>query len=739
MRSRSAGVFLLEIGTEEIPARMIDGALNDVRLALFNELEAGRLLPDFDFSIDTNIETFATPRRLAIRARGLRDRQPDTVQEITGPPVKAAFDASGRPTKAAEGFARAQGVMVGELKRFPTPKGECVGVRRAVPGAPAADVLGQRVPAAVLSISFPKTMRWGDGEFRFVRPIHWVVALFDGDIVDMMIAGVRSGDRTQSHRTLGRTWVAIRDSMKYLEVLRKHRVEADVEARRRLIAQRLGLAARRNEAVLAAPPGSSTGAEGDPELLREVTHTVEWPQVIEGEFDATFLDLPQEILVTALRHHQKSFSLRRSSGRLLNRFLAIADMEGDPKGAIRKGNEWVLRARLADARFFWEEDRKIPLREHAVALSRVTFHEKLGSYARKCERMIGLAGAVCEAFERSGTKVSGEAVEEAVRLCKADLTTQMVKEFPELEGIVGGLYARADGCPESVAAAIYAHDLPRGADDPLPPTPEGAIVGLVDRLDTQAGIFLLGIVPTGSRDPYGLRRSVLGTCRLLIENKVRVSLADLVERALAAYENHAIEGSVPVSQAKASLMEFYRGRLQFIGEAAGLRQDSVRAALAASMDDPHDARMRMAALDAIREDDGFIALALAHKRIKNILKDRPAGGYDTTHLKEEAERALDRGLRAAIPAIEASQARADHLQALREIARLSPALDLFFDRVLVMAEDARLRENRLGLLQALARLFLRVGDFSEIVVAGEPAATPSRRATSGAKPGESGG
>jgi glycyl-tRNA synthetase beta chain len=736
MSARGGGAFLLEIGTEEIPARMIDGALEDLRLALFNEFEAGRLLPEIDFNIDKNIKAFATPRRLAILAHGLRDRQPDTVQEVSGPPAKAAFDSSGRPTKAAEGFARSQGVRVEDLKRITTPKGECVGVRKEVHGAAAVDILAARVPPAVLSIAFPKTMRWGRGEFRFVRPIHWVIALFDDAVVDLTIAGVRSGDRSLGHRSLGKTWVTIRHSSKYRESLRAHLVEIDIEERRRSIEGGLIKIARRYNARLAAPPGSSTGAEGDPDLLREVTHSVEWPQVIDGEFHASFLDLPEEILVTAMRHHQKSFSLRGDSDRLLNRFLAVADAQGDPTGAIRKGNEWVLRARLTDARFFWEEDRRLPLVRHSEKLTRVTFHEKLGSYALKCERMLALAGAVREAFERSGAALSREVVEESVRLCKADLTTQMVKEFPELEGIVGGLYARADGCPESVARAIYAHYLPRGLDDPLPPTPEGAIVGLLDRLDTQAGIFLLGIVPTGSRDPYGLRRSVLAACRLLIENRVRISLGELIDRALAAYGQVAIEGSVPVSKARASLLEFYRGRLQFIGEEAGLRQDSVRAALAASADDPYDARQRMAALDAIREDAGFVPLVLAHKRIKNILKDRPAFRYEASCLQEDAERGLDKALRAAVPAIESAEAHSDPLQALREIARLGPLLDRFFNDVLVMADDPRLRENRIGLLQSMARLFLRVGDFSEIVVEGEPAATARPRHRAEARPGE---
>jgi glycyl-tRNA synthetase beta chain len=734
MSSRPGSVFFLEIGTEEIPARMIDGALRDLAQGLFNELASGRLVPDGTFGLKDNFEIFGTPRRLAVRVEGVRDRQVDTEEEIVGPPVRAAFDQAGKPTKAGEGFARAQGVPVGDLLRVVTPRGECVAVQKKIRGRDAREVLSDRVPALVASMTFPKMMRWGAGEFRFVRPVRWIVALLDGEVVDMTIAEIRSGRRTQGHRHLGSRWITVADPMKYLEILRDHQVAASIDERRAMIEKQLAQSARRDDAVPTAPPGSPAGAEGDPELLGEVARMVEWPHVISGEFDAAFLDLPQEILVTAMRHHQKAFSLRTSSGRLLPRFLAIADAKGDPKGSIRKGNEWVLRARLADARFFWEEDRKAPLQQHAASLVRVTFHERLGSYARKCERLIGLAGEVSAAFERSGATVSRPAVEEAVRLCKADLTTQMVKEFPELEGIVGGLYARADRSPEAVAAAIYAHYLPRGADDPLPPTAEGAIVSLLDRLDTQAGIFLLGIQPTGSRDPYALRRSVLGTCRILIENKVRVPLQDWIERAVVAYQSDAIEGGVPVPEAKAALIEFYRGRLQFIGEAAGLRQDSVRAALAASMDDPYDARLRMGALDAIREDAGFVSLVLAHKRIKNIIKDRAIGGYDPALLKEEAERALDRALTSTVPAIETAQSRADHLHALREIARLSPALDRFFDEVLVMAEDARLRDNRLGLLATLARLFLRVGDFSEIVVAGEPAA-PSRRARAGARPG----
>ena len=737
MTSRPGSAFLLEIGTEEIPARLIDAALEDLALGLFGVLESSGLLPGVSVRREDTLRVFGTPRRLAARAEGILKRQPDSLQEITGPPVKAAYDAGGAPTKAAEGFARAQGVTVGDLQRMPTPRGECVGLRRKVAGRSAAEVLAERVPALVSSLTFPKMMRWGRGEHRFVRPIHRILALLDHAVVDMTILGVRSGDTTSGHRILGRPSIAVPDPFRYQEVLRSHLVMADVRERRDLVRTRLEEVARGFGAGIAAPPGAPPGTTGDPELLQEVAHAVEWPHVVAGEFDVSFLDLPQEILVTAMRHHQKFFSLVRASGGLLNRFLAVADTQGDPQGAIRKGNEWVLRARLADARFFWEEDRKRPLRAHAAGLARVTFHEKLGSYARKIERMLPLAQAVLPAFERAGVAVDGAAVQEAVRLSKADLTTQMVKEFPELEGIVGGLYAGADGLGDRVASAIAGHYLPRGTDDPLPATPEAAVVSLADRLDTQAGIFLLGIVPTGSRDPYGMRRSVLGACRILVGMRVRVSLGDLLERAILSCGQDVIEGSVPPADAKASLLEFYRGRLQHLGEADGLRQDSVRSALAASMDDPYDARLRMAALDGLRAEPGFEALALAHKRIKNILQGQAVTLPDPALLQEDAERSLDRSVRSALPAIEAAQARLDHAGALREIARLGGPLDRFFEEVLVMAEDRRLRDNRLAILRSIGALFLRVGDFSEIVVQGETAA-PARAGGAAARPPGSG-
>lgn len=728
-RTRDAGsVLLLEIGTEEIPARMVEGGRRDLADGLLRMLEGERLVPESGFSRRESVRTFGTPRRLAAIVKGLRERQPDETIEVLGPPVSAAFDSRGRPTRAAEGFARAQGVAPSDLVRASTPRGECVAARRTVRGLAVAEVLARKIPEVVSALTFPKMMRWGAGEHLFVRPIHSVVALLDDRVVEMTIAGVRSGRTTFGHRLARRDPIPLQHPGEYLPALREGLVIADVEERRGMIAAQLEDAARAADGRIASPPGSAgRPEEGDPELLEEVTHLVEWPLVVAGDFDAAFLDLPSEILVTAMRHHQKYFSLRAPSGELRNMFLAVVNCREDRSGAIRRGNEWVLRARLADARFFWEEDRKAPLRDHAAALERLTFHERLGSYTRKTARIAALSEAILPAFREAGAAPDAAATREAARLCKADLTTQMVKEFPELEGIVGGLYARADGEARAVWEAIYGHDLPRGADDPLPPTPEGAIVSLADRVDTQAGIFLLGILPTGSRDPYGLRRSVHGVCRVLIESRVSLSLPAMLDLALEGYGDPPIEGAVPREQAKKTLLEFYRGRLQHLGEEASLRHDSVRAALATDPGDPYDAHLRMTALEAIRSDPGFRVLATAHKRIKNILRDQGRCGFDPRRLRDDAERSLHRQLEAALPPIEAAGRRRDYLAALREIARLGPGLDRFFTEVMVMAEEAALRENRLALLESIASLFLRVGDFSEIVLEGEPAGAAVRR------------
>jgi glycyl-tRNA synthetase beta chain len=705
--------FLLEIGTEEIPARMIPGALEALARGLADALSAAGLPA-------TGTKALGTPRRLALLVEGIPGQSPDQSVEVTGPPASVAFDAQGRPTKAGEGFARAQGVKVEDLRRTTTPRGECVAVRKTIPGRRAAAVLAEAAPAVAGAIPFPKTMRWGSGEHRFVRPVHWVVALLDDAVVPFEICGVRSDRATRGHRLWGEAPLPVARASDYVALLERHGVVVDPAARRDRIAAALSAAAQGAKGRLATPPGTrARGENADPELLDEVTDLVEWPTVLQGEFDPAFLALPQEILLTSMRHHQKYFALVDAGGRLAPRFLAVANVKEDPDGIIRRGHEWVLRARLSDARFFFQEDRKSPLESFGAALERVAFHERLGSYAAKARRIADLAASLRPAFEAAGHPVDAAAVQRAAALSKNDLCTQMVGEFPELQGIVGGLYARADGVPEPVAEAIYDHYLPRSADDAAPRGAPGALLALADRIDTQAGIFLLGLVPTGSRDPYALRRSVQGACRILIERGVRVSLSDTLKRAIDAYAGVAIREAVAPAEALATLLEFWRGRQEFLAAEAGFAVDVVRAALGAGDGDPAEARRRMEAVRAFRPTPGFDDLAAAHKRLRNILAGQkdPAAPFDPAQLKEPAEQGLAQRLGAVRPVVQAAVARGDHAAALGQIASLREPVDRFFGEVMVLAEDPVLRRNRLALLRDLAALFLSVADFSEIAAA----------------------
>jgi glycyl-tRNA synthetase beta chain len=711
-RSPSSHRFLLEIGTEEIPARMVQGALDALGRALVESVAKADLGA-------ASARLYGTPRRLAVLLEGVAARQPDQEVAISGPSVAVAFDAQGAPTRAAEGFARAQGVSVSDLCRVRTPKGECVGLRRTIAGRSAAQVLAEAIPQIVGGLYFPKTMRWGTGEHRFVRPVHSLVALLDGDVVDTSFAGIRSGRTTFGHRVGGRDRIELPSARDYPEMMRANGVLADAAARRAEIARQLADAARAAGGVIATPPGMApSGDDADPELLDEVTQLVERPLVITGRFDAKFLELPAEILLTSMRHHQKYFALREPGGALLNRFLSVANVAQDPKGAIRRGNEWVLKARLADARFFFEEDRKTTLESAGPALERVAFHEKLGSYAAKRGRVERLVAHLLPAFAAAGTRPDADAVRRAAGLAKNDLVTQVVKEFPELQGIVGGLYARADGLPAAVADALYDQYRPRSQDDAIPAAVEGAILSLADRVDTQAGIFLLGIVPTGSRDPYALRRSVQGACRILIELKVGLSLHALCGEALAGYASARPDGALPDEEARAALLAFWTGRQEFLAVEAGLRPESVRAALGAGADDPYDARRRMEAVDAFRDEAGFADLASAHKRIKNILQGQEvAGAFDPSRLRDDAEHALAERFDAVRAGLGRALEAREYARALGAIATLREPLDRFFTDVMVMAEDRGVRDNRLALIRDIATLINQVADVSAIAPA----------------------
>ncbi|MFQ5670507.1 MAG: glycine--tRNA ligase subunit beta [Acidobacteriota bacterium] len=707
--------FLLEVGCEEIPHRMLDPARRDLAEAVRAALVASRLLPDDDEDGRRRVVSFATPRRLAVRMAELPPRQPDASHEITGPPVAAAYDASGAPTRAARGFAAGQGVDVDQLYRVAGPRGEVVAVRRTERGLPTPEVLGTVIPKAVLGLSFPKAMSWGAGEYQFVRPIRWVVALLGRQVVDLSVAGVRAGRTTLPRRGSGHAAVELPDAAAYEAALLEVDVMVDP--------------GRRREAVLAGIEHAAAEVGGqvveDAPLADTCCNLVEYPLCLAGMFSREFLDLPREVLTTTLCHHQHSFSVKDGQGSLVPCFVAVVNARSDAGGAIRWGYERVIAGRLADARFFYKEDRRQPLETRREILGRTRFHRDLGSYAGKVARLETLSRRLCE-LAGLGDAAAGRAAR-AARLSKCDLATQMENEFPELQGIVGGIYAREEGEPGEVWRAIYDHYRPGGLRDPLPRDPEGAVLSVADRLDTLVGLMGVGVTPKGSRDPFALRRAALGLVRILVERPLHLSLEKALHAAREGYGGAEIAWKEDVPSLVRKVAGFIQARLRYLLEhaAQGHRYDSIAAVLAAGWDDPAAASQRLSALSRLRGEDDFEALAAASKRIRKILEQAASRGQDVeglsvdrSLLREAAERELEKAARAAADQVEEALAAGEHETALRSIAALRPYVDRFFDTVLVMAEEPATRRNRLALLASLAALYTREADFSEIVVEG---------------------
>ncbi len=662
--------FLLEIGTEEIPDWMIQPALANLR-ELFEGVIAEHSLSGKVSWVD------ATPRRLVLRADGVLERQPDTEELVLGPPKAAAFK-DGKPTGAASGFARKMGVAVEDLRVEATPKGEYLAVTRKVIGRAASEILAEALPQIISRIYFPKTMYWtGKGGPRFIRPIRWLVALLGNGVVPFEFAGVRSDRISSGHRRLGSPCVEVTiDS--YEESLSANYVLIRSDERRERIES--GAQALASSAGLRLRP--------DQALLNTLVYLTEYPTPILGGFDAKYLDLPAEVLVTVMRHHQRYFSLEDERGNLAPNFIAVMNTNADPEGLVRQGNERVLRARFNDARFFWDFDQQKKLADRVEDLKNVTFQAKLGSYYDKAQRMVELVE------ELGGDSVA----KRAALLAKCDLTTEMVKEFTELQGIVGGLYARVQGEPEAVAQAIYSHYKPESMEDDIPPTAAGQIVSLADKLDTLRGCFAIGLIPSGSKDPFALRRAAQGVVRILAEGEIDFRLPD-----------------------SGDLGEFFRDRVEYyFREVRGFRYDEVRAAMAAGFADLKDLNARLEALRAVRPTENFEPLAASFKRIKNILRQAQfSGGANIEEALLEAgpERELHDSFVALRTVVQEHRTRKDYRGALEAIASLRPKVDLFFDKVLVNASDPRVRENRLTLLHSLLTEFSGIADFSEIVTA----------------------
>jgi glycyl-tRNA synthetase beta chain len=637
--------FLLEIGVEEIPDWMIPGALANLRV-LFEKLE----IPYESVTLD------ATPRRLVLRAEGLPERQADSQERVLGP-------AKSAPAQAVEGFARKQGVKPEDLAIETTPKGEHYSFIRKVPGRLTKDILAAALPGIILGIYFPKTMYWtGKGGPRFIRPIRWIVAMLGEEIVPFELAGVRSGALSSGHRRLGAKEIAVTPA-DYVERLRDHHVILSAEERRNRI--REGLAGVR--------------VKPDPALLETLVYLTEYPTPIVGSFDPQFLELPEEVLITVMRHHQKYFSVEDAQGRLAPQFATVMNIDADPEGFVRRGNERVLRARFNDARFFWETDQKKKLADRLPDLAHVTFQAKLGSYRDKTKRMMALV-----------KELGGKApAVRAARLCKCDLTTELVKEFTELQGVVGGLYARAQGERAEVWQAIYDHYKPESMEDAIPRNPAGRQVSLADKLDTLRGCFRVGLIPTGSRDPFGLRRAAQGVVRILVEGKIAVPLLDLLE-------------------SNQQLVAFFEDRVKFyFKEHRGFKYDEVNAAMAAGWNNLVDLEARLVRIQKLRPTPDFEPLAASFKRIRNILVQAGFTGGGT----------IDQSLLEPGPELELYEefTKIAGQPIENVISTLRPRVDLFFDKVLVNAPDSRVRQNRLTLLHTLLAEFSTMADFSEIV------------------------
>jgi glycyl-tRNA synthetase beta chain len=697
--------FLLEIGLEEVPARMIAGAEAELGKRVTDLLARERLLAE-----GAKVATCSTPRRLAVLAEGVLDAQVDTEEKMTGPSWKVAFK-DGVPTAAAKAFAKKAGVAVDALEKVTTAKGEYIGATVKRQGRSAAGLLAAELPKEVLALYWAKNMYWRAGKpERFVRPVRWVVALLGSAVVPLEIAGIAAGSASRGHRILhGEQPVLLASARSYADVLRAAKVVVDVSERRHLIRKALDAATR-------TVPDMRW--REDAALVETVVHLTEWPTVIAGNFEAEYLELPEEVLVTVMRDHQKYFAVEGADGKLAPHFLTVLNTQTDAEGEaiIRHGNQKVLRARFKDARFFWDFDQKTPLVDRVESLKNVTFQKELGSYHWKTEQNLEVVKAIYARMPSvSSLNCEWKALETATRLAKTDLTTELVKEFTELQGVIGGLYARAQGLGERVALAIYEQYTPASMEDEIPVSVEGQLLGLADRIQTITAMFEIGNAPTGSKDPFALRRAANAIIKILAESELPLALASVLNAATTKEE-----------ASRQQLADFFRERLHFyLKDVCGFAYDVVNAVLAAGADNVRDAMARAEALTAVRdarsESGDFVAISAAFKRIKNILRQAEEKGFAVGSaqgvvLAAEAQKLSSDASALAPRVAELRKARA-YGEALTLIATLRPAVDAFFDNVMVLDPDPAVRGANLALISGVLSGFSGIADFSEIVTA----------------------
>jgi glycyl-tRNA synthetase beta chain len=686
--------LLFEIGTEEIPAGFLSKAVVDMEEMIRKALSEKRIAFE-------GIRCLATPRRLVLYIADLAPKQDDQIVEKMGPAKKAAFDENGQPTKAALGFARGQGLEVSQLETITTDKGEYLCARKTIAGQPTADLLPDLLKNFLPAIPFRKSMRWAAYDLRFARPIHWLLALYGGKVVPFTVEDIESGNRSCGHRFMSPEVFAVEGFEDYLAKAGERFVIPDPAQRKKFILEE----AQKSAAAV----GGKLFYTDD--LLDTITFIVEYPVIVRGSFDPHYLQIPKDVLTTTMISHQKYFPIVDDAGKLLPYFIAVSNTRARDLEVVARGNERVLQARLADASFFFEEDKKVPLEDRVESLKKVVFHTLLGTSHKKVMRFRKLAVKIAAKVKPAVKKN----VDRAALLAKADLESLMVGEFSELQGIMGREYALLAGEKPEIADAIYEHYLPIVAGGDLPCTDEGAIVGIADKMDTIVGFFAVGMPPSGTADPYALRRQALGVINIILSRRYALSLNFLIDECLASLKDILRK---PAEDVKKDVLEFFRGRLQNQLISQGYAYDTVDAVLAADIDQLVLVIEKIQALQAFRANPEFEPLSVAFKRIDNILKDFRNGSVDVNLLSQDAEIKLFANFENIGTRVEKGIAEKDFTAALNKLAALRSPVDAFFDSVMVMDNDEKIRFNRLSLLAEISALFHQIADFSKIVTAG---------------------
>ena len=683
--------LLLEIGTEEIPAGFVQQALVDLEGLARKELEAQRI--DFE-----GMRTLGTPRRLVLLVQSLSEKQKDVEIKKVGPSKQAAFDSKGNPTKAAIGFARGQSVPVESLTVVGTEKGEYVCAVKKEVGRPSHEILTSLLPKLILSIPFQKSMKWADVSIRFARPIHWLLVLLGGEVIPFAVGNVSSGNLTYGHRFMHSGPIPVSGFSSYLEKTRQAFVLVDPVERKKRI----------EEGLIKEAATVSGQILPDEELLMEVSFLVEYPVPLCGSFDPQFLSLPREVIIHSMKEHQRYFPVVNDQGSLLPHFVCVSNLTPRERTVVVKGNERVLKARLSDAAFFYKEDLKISLEKRVDQLKKVVFQARLGTSYEKVMRFKALARFLAQRIDPS----LQEAVERVSLLCKADLVTGMVGEFPKLQGIVGREYGRLQGEGPDVAEAIYEHYLPSFAGGRLPGSPVGDVVSMADKLDTIVGCFGVGLTPTGTADPFGLRRQALGILRIILEKRYPLSLGQMIDESGRLLKEKMDR---PFPDVKREVLDFFRVRYQNFLLDKGYGFDTTEAVLSLSFDELVDIQGRIDALRKARESRDFESIVIAFKRAMNILKGAPPRTEINPSLfSEDVEKNLHDAFLGARGRIEESLDKKDYEAALQQMIQMKKPIDDFFDGVMVMVEDEAIRNNRLALLDGIGQLFLRIADFSKL-------------------------